>query len=124
MLHKDNVVLTQVYCYRCNATTAVPATTSKFEDNGTGVLGAGEERPLFFAQVTCTTISLRLTPTTQRHDGGTGPAADSEADGADNDDDEDGGVLTLNALPSTTVSTAEPPPPQVWLLGETVRKCL
>jgi hypothetical protein len=78
-----------------------------------GVLDAGEERPLFFAQVTCTTISLRLTPTTQRHDDGTGPAADSEAGGAEKDDNEDGGVLTLNALPSTTRSATEPPPPQV-----------
>ncbi len=28
----DNVVLTLGCCYRCNATTATPATTSKFDD--------------------------------------------------------------------------------------------
>ncbi len=30
VLHNDNVVLTQGCCYRCNATTATPATASKF----------------------------------------------------------------------------------------------
>ena len=78
-----------------------------------GVLDAAGERPQFSCQVTRTTISLRLAPTTRRHDDGTGPAADGEADGATKDDDEDGGVLTLTALPSTTVSTVEPSPPQV-----------
>ena len=32
LLHNDNVVLTQVCYYRCNATTAAPATTSMYDD--------------------------------------------------------------------------------------------
>ena len=32
LLHNDNVALTQVCYYRCNATTAAPATTSMYDD--------------------------------------------------------------------------------------------
>ncbi len=42
LLHNDNVVLTQVCCYRCSATTATPATTSMYM-KGRG-RGAGRRR--------------------------------------------------------------------------------
>ncbi len=62
--------LTQVYCYRCNATTAVPATTSMFnDDDRTVVLDVGGGRPQSSAQVTCTFMSVRLAPRYDRQSG-------------------------------------------------------
>ena len=64
LLHNDNVVLTQVCCYRGNATTAAPATTSNFDEDEDVVRDAAGERPRFSCQVSGTTILLRLAPTT------------------------------------------------------------
>ena len=41
MLHNDNVVLTQVCCYRGNATTAAPVTSSIFDEDGDDCAGRG-----------------------------------------------------------------------------------
>jgi len=93
-LHNDNVVLTQVCCYRCTATTATPVTTSKFYEDVDGVLDEGEGRPRSFTSVSCTTISSTSsasdTIVTAASSGGRPWQA-----ARNGNDDEDGGGLTL-----------------------------
>ncbi len=74
-----------------------------FDDDVDGVLDVGEEHPRFFAQVTCTLISVRLAPRQDRHSGVKRRTA--VADGTNEDGDEDGGDLTQTVLSSTKSTT-------------------
>ena len=88
----ESVDLGQVYCCRCNATTAVPAVTSNDCDEGLDVvLDVGGGRPQSSAQVTCTSMSVRLAPRHDRHSGVKRRTAWQTA--RKDDDEKDGGGL-------------------------------
>ncbi len=59
-------------------------------------------------------ISVRLAPTTRRHDGGTGPAADGKLR-RDGEDNEDGGGLNPDGPVVDEVDDRSPPPSSLQL---------
>ncbi len=88
-----------------------PATTSKFDDDADGVLDAGEERPRFFAQVSCTFTSVRQAPRQDRHSGVERRTA--VADGA-NDDNEGRRRSNPDEPVVDNVDDRSPPPPSQY----------